>query len=110
MDDQGLTHPDDALARCQPIFDNCESFRGFKCPVDAKNGASVSHEQQESQELELPVSLSEALLHLVYEQHETNQLLAQIVQQNQRMLAVVLDEPDEAEPRTDMEGKPIRDS
>lgn len=81
-----------------------------KCPVDAKNGANVSHEQHELLELGSPASLSEALMHLAYEQHETNQLLAQIVEQNQRLISLFVEEPDEAEPRTDMEGKPIRDS
>jgi hypothetical protein len=81
-----------------------------KCPVDAKNGVNVSHEPQELLELGSPASLSEALLHLACVQHQTNQLLAQIVDQNQRLLAVVFDESDDAEPHTDMEGKPIRDS
>jgi hypothetical protein len=78
--------------------------------VDAKNGVNGSHELPDSPELASPASLSEALLHLACVQHETNQLIAQIVEQNQRLLAVVFDQQDEAEPREDMEGKPIRDS
>jgi hypothetical protein len=77
--------------------------------VDAKKDVNVSHEPPDSLDLELQVSLSEALLQLACAQHQTNQFLAQIVEQNQRLISQLVDEPDEAEPREDMEGKPIRE-
>jgi hypothetical protein len=81
-----------------------------KCPVDAKNDVNGSQEQPETLEIELPASLSEALMHLACVQHQTNNLLAQIVQQNQQLLEALIDETADSEPREDMEGNPIRNS
>lgn len=78
--------------------------------ADAKNDASESPEQPVSLELELPPSLLEALLLLVHTQCRTNQLMEMVIGQNQRLLALLLDEPGEAEPQEDMEGNPIRHS
>lgn len=78
--------------------------------MDAKNDVNGSQEQPETLEIELPASLSEALMHLVCVQHQTNNLLAQIVQQNQQLLEALIDETADSEPREDMEGNPIRNS
>lgn len=77
--------------------------------MDASNDVNASLEQPGSPELESPRSLFEALTQLAFALQQNNQLLMQIVEQNQMLMAAMV-EPDDAEPREDMEGRPIRDS
>lgn len=80
--------------------------------MDANNVASGSPEQSDSLELELPASLAEALIFVASVQQQTNNLMLRLIEQNQQIMAAVIDidQPEDMEPREDMEGRPIRNS
>ena len=80
------------------------------CRADANRDQRSSPNGQQLPRPEQPLlSLPGAMVELLHELRQTNQLLATLLEQNQALIEMVMDSDDgDEQPSVDLEGRPIR--